>query len=238
MLRALFKAMIRGYRRGANKTNSQTRTNPNRFAPSLFPLEAREVPAVTASFLAGSGTLSVFGDNLDNTITISRNAAGQILVNGGAVAVTGGTPTVANTALIQVFGQGGNDVIQGGFSTDSIFAGGGNDTIQVLEGEFIDHVNGESGLDTLDLSNISSRPANINLDTGIWDLSPTPENEGKPASPNTGTLLQVTRNRSLRSVVEGLDRPTSLELIGHTAFVVTLTGKIIAIDPIRDGNPE
>src|SRR5438045_1529162 len=30
------------------------------------------IMAVTASFLAGSRTLSVFGDNLDNTITESR----------------------------------------------------------------------------------------------------------------------------------------------------------------------
>ena len=43
--------------------------------------------AVTATFTASSGTLTVFGDSLDNTITISRNAAGQLLVNGGAVAV-------------------------------------------------------------------------------------------------------------------------------------------------------
>src|SRR4051812_24114715 len=65
--------------------------------------------AVNASFSAG--TLTVLGDNLDNNITVSRNAAGQILVNGGAVAVPGGTPTVANVSLIQVFGQGGNDVV-------------------------------------------------------------------------------------------------------------------------------
>ena len=68
-------------------------------------LEGRTYFAVTASFLPGAGTLSVFGDSLNNQITVSRNAAGQILVNGGAVAVLGGTPTVANTALVQVFGQ-------------------------------------------------------------------------------------------------------------------------------------
>ena len=49
--------------------------------------------AVTASFTPRAGTLTVFGDNLDNTIDVSRNAAGTILVNGGAVAVLGGTPT-------------------------------------------------------------------------------------------------------------------------------------------------
>jgi hypothetical protein len=41
--------------------------------------------AITASFDPGAGVLSEFGDNLDNTITTSRDAAGNILVNGGAV---------------------------------------------------------------------------------------------------------------------------------------------------------
>ena len=47
--------------------------------------------AVTASFSPAGGVLTVFGDALDNTITISRNAAGTILVNGGAVPIQGGT---------------------------------------------------------------------------------------------------------------------------------------------------
>ena len=67
--------------------------------------------AIRANFSAGAGRLSVFDDNLDNTIVASRDAAGNILINGGAVAVTGGQPTVANTGLIQVFGSGGNDKI-------------------------------------------------------------------------------------------------------------------------------
>jgi hypothetical protein len=46
--------------------------------------------AITASF-SGS-TLSTVGDALDNSIVFSRTAAGDILVNGGAVAVTGGRP--------------------------------------------------------------------------------------------------------------------------------------------------
>jgi hypothetical protein len=51
-----------------------------------------------------------------------------------------------------------------------------------------------------------------------------------PASPNTGKLLQVGRHGGFESVVEGLDRPASLEVTGRTAFVVTLTGKVIRID--------
>ncbi len=68
------------------------------------------------------------------------------------------------------------------------------------------------------------------LSHGIWDLPPTPENEGAPASPDTGRLLRVSRDGSFASVAEGLDRPTSLEFIRRTAFVVTLTGKVIRID--------
>jgi hypothetical protein len=70
------------------------------------------------------------------------------------------------------------------------------------------------------------------LSQGIWDWPPIPENAGKPASPNTGSLVRVNKHGSLTSVVEGLDRPTSLELIGTTAFVITLTGRVIRIDNV------
>src|SRR5262245_58236626 len=46
--------------------------------------------ATTGTFKAG--VLSVFGDSADNSIVISRDAAGKILVNGGSIAVVGGTP--------------------------------------------------------------------------------------------------------------------------------------------------
>src|SRR6187200_1497963 len=76
-------------------------------------LAAAGVPAANAATTAtfSGGVLSVNGDSLDNNIAISRNAAGNILVNGGAVNVIGGTPTVANTSKIQAFGLAGNDTI-------------------------------------------------------------------------------------------------------------------------------
>jgi hypothetical protein len=73
------------------------------------------------------------------------------------------------------------------------------------------------------------------LSQGIWDLPVIDENAGQPASPNTGTLVQVARHGSFASVVGGLDRPTSLEFIGNTAFVITLTGKVIRIDNVSGG---
>src|SRR4051794_32570484 len=106
--------------------------------------------AVTAQFSAG--TLSVTGDALDNNIAISRDAAGKILVNGGAVAVIGGTPTVANTTRVQVFGLGGNDVItisevNGALPAANLFGGEGNDVL--TGGSGADQLFGQAGNDTL-----------------------------------------------------------------------------------------
>ena len=99
--------------------------------------------AITASFVPGTGVLTATGDGLDNAITASRDAAGNILVNGGAVPIAGGTATVANTTLIQAFGQDGNDTIAldetngalpnaalfGGNGTDTLIGGSGNDVV-------------------------------------------------------------------------------------------------------------
>ena len=92
----------------SHKSGSNRR---RRFIPRVDELGSRLTPAVTASFAASTGILTVTGDALNNTIAVSRNAAGGLLVNGGAVAIKGGTATVANTSLIQVFGLGGIDVL-------------------------------------------------------------------------------------------------------------------------------
>jgi Ca2+-binding RTX toxin-like protein len=125
--------------------------------------------AIKATFLP-NGSLQIIDDALDNSIAVSRNAAGNILVNGGAVAVTGGTPTVANTSLInvigtggndtitlvetngalpaaQLFGGAGNDVITGGSGGDQLFGGAGNDTLLGKGGN--DQLFGGAGNDTL-----------------------------------------------------------------------------------------
>jgi Ca2+-binding RTX toxin-like protein len=106
--------------------------------------------APTAGF--AGGILTVRGDGSDNNLTISRNAAGAIRINGGAIAVTGGNPTVANTSRIQVFGLGGNDVLSleesyGALPLAEIFGGSGNDVL--TGGSGADLLFGESGNDTM-----------------------------------------------------------------------------------------
>jgi Ca2+-binding RTX toxin-like protein len=116
-------------------------------------LAATAVPAnaaTTATFSAG--VLHVFGDSNDNSIQISRDAAGKLLINGGAVNATGGTPTVANTSRIQVTSLGGNDVIalneaNGALPVAHLFGGAGNDTLTGGSGG--DQLFGQGGNDTL-----------------------------------------------------------------------------------------
>jgi len=110
------------------------------------------VMAVVSSFNPSARIHTTFGDANGNAITISRNAAGTIQVNGGAVPVIGGTPTVANTSLIQVFGQDGNDIItlneaNGALPAANLFGGAGNDTLTGGSGN--DMLFGQSGNDTL-----------------------------------------------------------------------------------------
>lgn len=54
--------------------------------------------------------------------------------------------------------------------------------------------------------------------------------EGAPALPDTGALLRVGADGTFDVVVDGLDRPTSLEIEGRTAFVVTVDGEVWRID--------
>ena len=70
---------------------------------------AQTGPGVSASFILG--VLTVVGDAQDNSIAISRDAAGRILVNGGSVVVRFGNPTVANTRVISVVGGAGDDTL-------------------------------------------------------------------------------------------------------------------------------
>ena len=66
------------------------------------------------------------------------------------------------------------------------------------------------------------------LAQGTWDGA----FPGSPALPNTGSLVRVNDDGSFTVVTAGLDRPTSMQIIGTTAYVVTLTGEIVAIEDI------
>jgi hypothetical protein len=52
---------------------------------------------------------------------------------------------------------------------------------------------------------------------------------GSPALPNTGQLLRVNRSGGFDVVTAGLDRPTSIEIVRNTAYIVTLAGQVVQV---------
>lgn len=66
------------------------------------------------------------------------------------------------------------------------------------------------------------------LSQGVWD-GPF---EGTPALPNTGALMRVNGDGTVTTVVGGLDRPTSVEIIDNTAYVITLGGEVWKVNDI------
>jgi hypothetical protein len=70
------------------------------------------------------------------------------------------------------------------------------------------------------------------LSQGQWDGV----GEGSRALPNTGRLVVVGRDGNLTPVVDArgqelvLDRPTSVEFVGDTAYVLSVTGDVYRVD--------
>jgi Ca2+-binding RTX toxin-like protein len=108
--------------------------------------------AIKANFSPNDALLSVTGDRAANTITIGRDAAGDIFVNGGAVPIDGGQATVRNTTEVVVSGQAGNDTItldqtNGALPAAKLAGGAGNDVL--TGGSGADQLFGDAGNDTL-----------------------------------------------------------------------------------------
>lgn len=58
--------------------------------------------------------------------------------------------------------------------------------------------------------------------------------DGSPALPNTGSLVEVNWDGTFSVIIEGLNQPTSMEIMGSTAYVVTLGGEVWKIDNISE----
>ncbi len=107
---------------------------------------------ITATYTPAMFKLSVLGTIAAESMIVSRNAAGTLLVNAGTVPVSGGTPTVANTDLIEVIGDAGADTISldesgGALPAAELSGGAGNDTLTGGSGN--DTLTGEADDDTL-----------------------------------------------------------------------------------------
>jgi hypothetical protein len=66
------------------------------------------------------------------------------------------------------------------------------------------------------------------LSQGVFGGGP----DGSPGLPNTGSLLRISADGTFSVVADELNQPTSIEIIGNTAYVVTLNGELWKIENI------
>ncbi len=68
------------------------------------------------------------------------------------------------------------------------------------------------------------------LAQGVWEG----EFDGEPALPDTGSLVRADGNGGFIVLASELNRPTSMEIIGNTAYIVSLDGAIFLVENIGD----
>lgn len=71
------------------------------------------------------------------------------------------------------------------------------------------------------------------LSQGVWDEVDV----GSPARPETGSLVRAEGDGTFTVVASTLDRPTSLEVIGNTAYITTLDGEVWTVGNIANPLP-
>ena len=144
-----------------------------RRAESQLGFERLEGRSMLAAVTLSSGTIFVVGDNTDDTVAITETDAREIVVKVNdlepavfseelvaQIIVWGrdGDDSIDNSThkFSELFGQSGDDLLVGGFITDSISGGDGNDTIigrgaddLLLGGAGNDTLSGNNGNDTL-----------------------------------------------------------------------------------------
>lgn len=108
--------------------------------------------SITGNFSANNRQLIFTDGATSDRLTIGRSSNGTLLGNGGAIPITGGTSTVANTDVIEAFGNNGHDTItldetNGPLPAAHLFGGNGNDTLTGGSGN--DLLSGDAGNDTL-----------------------------------------------------------------------------------------
>ena len=70
------------------------------------------------------------------------------------------------------------------------------------------------------------------LSQGLFPCGGNPDCAGSPASHDTGALMRANGAGGFTTIADELDQPSSLEIIGNTAYVVTLGGEVWTIDNV------
>jgi len=150
----------------SDSVKPQQRKRPTLPSLTFQKLEDRKMLAAV-NFNSGTGALVVVGNAIADTISLTSSADHQsftVDINNNAslqqtfnysdvtsvkVVAGDGDDFVYNTLLVdtEVFGQDGNDWLEGGYANDLVMGGNGNDTLVGRNGD--DVLNGQAGNDWL-----------------------------------------------------------------------------------------
>lgn len=97
---------------------------------------------------------------------------------------------------------------------------------------------------TIETDVASGAPLLVDVEFGsdgaLYALSqgdfPEGADDGSPALPDTGALVRANEDGTFSVLAEGLNQPTSLEIIDDTAYIVTLTGEVRRIDNLSSSS--
>ena len=70
------------------------------------------------------------------------------------------------------------------------------------------------------------------LSQGLFPCGGDPSCAGPAGDHDTGALMRANANGGFTTIADELDQPSSLEIIGNTAYVVTLGGEVWKIDDV------
>jgi Ca2+-binding RTX toxin-like protein len=189
--------------------------------------------AITASYSSVTRKLTVQGDAVANSIIIGRNTPGTLLVNSGAVPITNGPATIANTDLIEVFGFDGNDVIaldesNGPLPAADLFGGNGED--RLTGGSLGDRLFGEADNDRL-----AGNGGNDQLFGGLGDDTLTGGSGADTMSGDDGNDRMIWNAGDGTDVVEGGIGNDVAEINGEAGaevFTIIANGTRVRFDRV------
>jgi Ca2+-binding RTX toxin-like protein len=172
----------------------------------------------------GSGT-----DTLDLSDITSASGAVNINLNTGSWTGLGGTRTLSSIEVIEATQE--DDTVTSTFGNQTINLNGGDDTLIHGDGQFIDDIDGGSGIDLLDLSDELTDGVTINENAGTWSglggtrsFSSFENVNGTQADDNifvdTGVSI-INGNGGNDTIRAGFSEDTVNGGAGNDTFVVT-----------------
>jgi Ca2+-binding RTX toxin-like protein len=137
------------------------------FSASFASSASAQAASVSASFDGSVGVLKIVGTDGNDSIALSRGDGGIILINGGAVAISGGRPSINNTTSITIGGLAGDDHIildeASGLPSALLDGGDGNDTIEVNGANFNEVFAASANSGIVRLERVSPAPYTLDI---------------------------------------------------------------------------